>query len=468
MNSLTDYIPSVEKDEKYIIVYLLRNTDECNLLHDSDFINNNAKKIFKVVKHLSEKENLKSIDDVLLMQNDVTIDKQYIEEVRRIRNDFSKERLKISIRNLKDYKVKKEVLTNVFSFLQHTTLTDDFDYDKIRSLANDISNNIIKLDPDKSLKTFFELVEDYKKVIEERVQNKSQRTLGFRCLDKLVVRPCDPGEMTAVFGMKGTGKSLFVKAIETSLVKLYGVCVVSINLEMTEKSNMDRFVSVGTNFELSNLLNANFLKNEDNNKSIETFLEGLKGFNNYLYFSEYELSIKQLDSLIYQAKQKFKDFGVLPDDGYMIITIDLTEQMEDLSGKAGTDLKEGINQLLKLCKKHNCHIINVLQSNENLFRGGKRLGTPESCDKFVLQVEDVEGGSTYAARSRVVMAINRPLLLKRRLFPDQQDEWDIEHDIMGVHIIKQNDGKLGKVDFVFDGNSFRLSPYAKDTNRGVS
>ena len=171
------------------------------------------------------------------------------------------------------------------------------------------------------------------------------------------------------------------------------------------------------------------------------------------------MSLVQLDSFLSKCKQKFREAGVLPEDEYMFVTSDLTEQIEELSGKSGTDLKEGINNLLKLCKKHNCHKLNILQSNENLFRSGKMFSQPESCDFFTLQPEMIEGGAVYAARSRVVIAVNRPLLLKRRFFPDREEEWDIEEDILYLNIVKMNDGKLSRTSFVFSGDSFRLVPY---------
>ena len=155
-----------------------------------------------------------------------------------------------------------------------------------------------------------------------------------------------------------------------------------------------------------------------------------------------------------------KDAGVLPEDEYCIIVTDLTEQIEELSGKAGTELKPGVNKLLQLFKKHNSHGINVLQSNENIFRGGRTFSTSEACESFSLQPEMVEGGSVYAARSRIVMAVNRPLLLKRRYFPDRVDEWDLETDKLFVNVVKQNDApRLERTAFVFGDNSFKLYPF---------
>ena len=93
-------------------------------------------------------------------------------------------------------------------------------------------------------------------------------------------------------------------------------------------------------------------------------------------------------------------------------------------------------------------------------RGGKRFNTPEQCDNFTLQYEDIFGGSSYAARARVTFAVNRPMMLKRRFMPQRSEEWDLEEDIMWINLVKENDGdgKLGRVPFVFPDHAFRVIP----------
>jgi hypothetical protein len=241
------------------------------------------------------------------------------------------------------------------------------------------------------------------------------------------------------------------------------VPVISINLEMTEESNMDRKISVATNYSLEQLLDYEFLQSEENIKFIEESLLSLEERKNYIYYSEPEMSLDQLDKLLYRSKQYFADHHILPKDEYMFITSDLTEQIEELSGKAGTDLKPGVNKLLQLAKKYKSHKLNILQSNENHFRAGKNFSTPEAIDNFSLQPEMVEGGSVYAARSRCVLAVNRPLTLKRRFFPDREDEWNLENDILFCNVVKQNDSQfLSRAPFVFSDSSFRLIPYKQE------
>jgi hypothetical protein len=75
----------------------------------------------------------------------------------------------------------------------------------------------------------------------------------------------------------------------------------------------------------------------------------------------------------------------------------------------------------------------------------------------------VEGGSVYAARSRIVIAVNRPLTLKRRYFPQRESEWNLETDCIWVNICKQNDSPyLSRTPFIFGENSFKLFPYKEN------
>ena len=137
--------------------------------------------------------------------------------------------------------------------------------------------------------------------------------------------------------------------------------------------------------------------------------------------------------------------------------------IEDFSNAKGSyEIKCACNHLHRLARKHKCHIVYLAQANENKFRSGKTFTTPESCESYRTQVEDVEGGASYAARSRVVMSINRPNVLKRRFLHERIEEWELEDDIMYITIVKQNDGKLGECMFVFPDDSFRLIPYKKD------
>jgi energy-coupling factor transporter ATP-binding protein EcfA2 len=463
LNSFEKFIPSVEEDEKYFIAHILKNPQELNLISENQLKTSQAKQFYKTISSLYNDDHIEKYDNTLIKRNNINLEQDYVDDIFRIRLK-DKEYLNHCIKNIKDYEVKLHIGKTTEDFLTQITAKGDLNYEIIRTLANDILHNTVKLDDDSSLRTYKDLTSSYRDTLKRRIAGEGRKSLGFKSLDRIVIRPAAPGEMTTLFGMKGSGKSLFAKSIETMLINS-GVPVISINLEMTEESNMDRKISVATNYSLEQLLDYDFLQSEENIQFIEDSLLRLEEKKNYIYYSEPEISLDGIDKLAYKSRQYFADHGVLPKDGYMFMTSDLTEQVEELSGRAGTELKPGVNKILKICKKYNMHKMNILQSNENLFRSGRMFSSPEACDSFCLQPEHVEGGAVYAARSRVVMAVNRPLTLKRRFFPEREEEWNLEEDIMWANIVKQNDSPfLSRASFVFGSSSFRLIPYKFENN----
>jgi intein/homing endonuclease len=90
--------------------------------------------------------------------------------------------------------------------LTQITQKGDLNYDTIRALANDILSTSVKLDNDSSLRTYKELSETYRETIQRRIAGEGKKSLGYKSLDKIVIRPASAGEMTTLFGMKGSGK----------------------------------------------------------------------------------------------------------------------------------------------------------------------------------------------------------------------------------------------------------------------
>ncbi|MCG8407108.1 MAG: hypothetical protein MI923_18075, partial [Phycisphaerales bacterium] len=113
----------------------------------------------------------------------------------------------------------------------------------------------------------------------------------------------------------------------------------------------------------------------------------------------------------------------------------------------------------KIVKKHNIFAVAVVQANENKLRSGRILKKPEELKRYRLGLEDIYGGTTYAKKSRVVLSIQRPLHQLKQLFPEHEmmPVWRDLPDLMKVNIIKQNNGDLNSLSFLFDTDNFRIS-----------
>lgn len=456
-NFFEKVIPIVTKEQDRILSYIIQHPEEYDII-DKKYIQDNKFDVFlyDTVFELIEKK-VPINKDILLSkcrQNDVNF-KEELLNTYYISKDTIEE-IQEYIQIVKDTYNKKQILGDISSVVSSVIGNDNLDYDKLQKLSESLLNSDSSLD--ETLLDFKELSTRYRDTIEKRKQGLNQRSLGFSVINELLARPGAVGEMTGIVAFKGLGKSILLKCMENSLINQH-VCVVSINLEMEAESNYDRLISVRENISLHSLLHPQ-KNSEDINKRIERGIEKLEKIPNYFYYNESQITLSELDLLLYKAKKEFKKRGCLSEDEYILVTIDLADMIEDFSNAEGAyGIKKACNKLHKITRKHKCHTLYLVQANENKFRAGKTFTTPEACDSYRTQVEDVEGGATYAARSRVILSLNRPLLLKKRFLHERKEEWDLEKDIMYITVVKQNDGKLGECKFIFSEDSFRLLPY---------
>lgn len=307
-----------------------------------------------------------------------------------------------------------------------------------------------------------DMAKQYKDILLGRREGKRVRTLGYRDIDNLLTRPAAEGEMTSFVAMTGVGKTTLLQNIIDRITS-QKVCVLSLNFEMSLESNMDRAMSRKYGHDMKEL-NSSGMKRRKLKKlfdDIDRFAE-----NDYLlFYPNPGADFNKIDQLIYKAKDEFKRKGILPDDGYIVVTFDAVSHVDDFSDEDVRKVNMAVKKQHTLIRKHMVHAVNVMQANENKFRSGKfKFSKPEDADNFSLSLEDIYGGSAYSKYSRALFTLNRPLLLKQRFFPDMADLWDIEAgidgegDILTLNLIKQNDGGLGSVKLVF-GKNMRLTPF---------
>jgi replicative DNA helicase len=461
-NFFEKVIPSITTEQERVLSYILQNPEEYDIIDkkyfESDVV---ISTLHNFVSELIESNT--PVDKGILVSKCRQLDPTFKEDGldHYYSTPEKKEIVEAYIQVIKDNYNKRQILQDISKLVSGVAGKKELDYDKLQQLSETLLNAETSISD--LLLDLNDLSDMYKDVFEKRKAGTQRRSLGFNNIDTLLARPGAAGEMTGIVGAKGSGKSLLSKCIENSLVN-QRVCVVSINLEMEAESNYDRLLCIRENLELKHLLYPQENDEAINNR-IEKGIKRLKDKQNYLYYTESQITLAELDKILYVAKKEFKKRGCLPEDEYMLIAIDLADMIDDFSNAEGAyGIKKAANKLHQLTRKHKCHTMYLVQANENKFRGGKTFTTPEACDSYRVQVEDVEGGATYAARSRVMLSINRPNLLKKRFLHERREEWDLENDIMYVTVVKQNDGKLGECQFVFPDETFRIIPYSKDKN----
>lgn len=464
---MVDITPKINTDnEQRILSYLMHHLDKVIEYKSIHFLYPIHNVLFKGLELLYKNNDVFDLETLFAVVKDlpISIDIEF-EIVKTIYDAFESECPNIEthkrllendyIKNFVSKRFLEDIITQIHK-------KGYLPVDELKVSTQSLLNNLNNISINNKLLTAKALEEDHLDVLEKRDSGIiKKRSLGFRNLDERLTSPAAPGQITLVFAWTGFGKSLFTKNIENNLIKK-GTCVLTISTEMLEENDMDRYLCIQKGLKI------NLLKQKNMNPRFKGLarkgLNELGKYKNYLYFNENEedLDLGMLDALIYQSKEKFKDEGVLPDDDYMVVIIDLLSDLEDFMKETKDDITLGMKILHKMAKKHKIHFIPVVQSNENKFRQGKSLFTkPEECDFFKLGREDIYGGTAYAKKSRVILSLMRPLELKKLFFPDQMELWNTMEDVMKVHCIKQTEGSLFTVDMLFT-DTLRIVPIIKN------
>lgn len=153
---------------------------------------------------------------------------------------------------------------------------------------------------------------------------------------------------------------------------------------------------------------------------------------------------------------------MLPSDGYTVVDIDLLSMAKDFGDKTPLEIEKGMDKLHRMTRRTGVSVMGVVQSNENKFRS-RILKKPEDLDFHKIGLEDLKGSAAYAERARVVISITRPIFLKQRFFPEMNHIWELEPDLMHLHVLKNNDGGLGYTKLLFEKENFRVLPYVEPT-----
>lgn len=446
----------VENEQK-LISYFIRNPAAAAEIDTEVFLHPFSKAIVRAIKILHEKQLNPDIDTIHTISQEFEkhITWELVDGIYKKFENF--DNIKFVKEELQNDYVKSTVRTKlVKEILAETVKKDTLSNEKLQAFAEDILYNIIPTSRTLELLNAEELSNLHFDTIQKRNAGLFQRSLGFRNLDELITRPAAAEEMTLLVGQKGSSKSVFTKTIENNLLAKQ-ICVLSINLEMSMQSNIDRLLCIRNGIPLREMQQINM--NPRTIMSIQKGLDELSQIKHYLYSPIEYMDLPMLDATIYKAKSMFRDMGVLPDDGYLFVAIDSLDMIKGFD--EAYDIKKSIEILHSIYRKHKCHVFAIVQANENKFRTSKMWTKPEELDDYHITLSDIFGGSYYAARARVVMSINRPLHLKMQFFPERMEQWNIEDDILYCSIIKQNDGILGQCRFLFDDN-FKISPLTQD------
>ena len=452
-NFLTQLLPNTQDSEIKYIAFILKNPNEAYLISEHYFFDDTCKLILQSVKKVLEKNLSFNIDEVYYFckEEKPNFEKSILTDIAQ----KSTENIQFIKEVLRENYIKYSTITKLENLIVDATTKESISFDKLTSQIDSLYNSLHDLSS-VTIETSEDLANKHLEILEQRKKGIKKRSLGYRVLDQNILRPAAPEEMTGIVGMKGGAKSTFVKNIENRLIAK-GIQVVSVNLEMSVESCNDRIACMRMNIPLSELLRRDM--NPRLESKIKKEIESYKNIKNYLFYSQPTLSLSELDGLLYKAKHIFKNRGVIQDDLYMFVVIDLLDMVDEFSeSQSSYNIKTAINKLHAINRKHGCHFLLVLQANENKLRSGKIFKKPEELDYYKIGLEDIEGSAAIAQRCRVVMTLTRPVQMKKRFFPEENERWDLEEDIINVNVCKQNDGPEFFTKFIMT-NTFRICQY---------
>jgi replicative DNA helicase len=445
------------ENEQRIISYLMRNPHDVISLTEDYFLHNTTKAIYRGLKVLKEKELKFDHDTLLTLIKENSPVKVEFNQLTELYDSFT------SFENIEF--AKKELKSDWIKFVQSkkmiyelaSKLTDRgyIDPKEIRKNAENLIKMTNEIDDTKGVLTTKELSNIHREDFEKRKSGEKIRTTGISEIDRICIKPLNEGEIYILFGEKGSGKSALAKNIENAIINR-GICCISFNPEMPLVSIMDRIICMRGNFTMRDLHSKTY--DRRTLARVMKVWEEFESIPNFLYSDQASFDFDYVEREIDRGREIFRKAGVLPSDGYTVVDIDLLSMAKDFGDKSPLEIEKGMDKLHRMTRRTGVSTIGVVQSNENKFRS-RILKKPEDLDFHKIGLEDLKGSAAYAERARVVISITRPIFLKQRFFPEMNHIWELEPDLMHLHVLKNNDGGLGYTKLLFEKENFRVLPY---------
>ena len=455
---------NIEITQRYLSYIMKENNDEINFFEEGHILNTNLKNLFNGMKLAYEKEKNLSVDIIFdyCKQSGFPINK---EDIKTIKDSFDEYDITYLRRQIEQQHVRQ--VSNkqaIEDLLTNLTSANDIDIDKLKHFNDTIGRNLAKLESYGDI-SFGSNIRRYREDYKKRMAGKiKKRSMGDPLIDKFLPYAGEPGDMISIAMRTGTGKTTLALSLSNYLTNPFscGSPVIYFSLDMGERTMINRILSTREGVTLPDLLMED--KPPEIERKIASAMRRYENDKHFILFHEPSVSLKEMDEFIYKAKSQFRENGVLDDDEYCVIIIDTLDAVDEFGGADAYGSLEATNGLHSLIRKHKCFGINLLQINESQIRGRKNI-TPEDVESLKARKENIWGSSAFSKRSRTILIGERLKHLKMELFPDHEDfeMWrDMEEDILTISGVKNNDGQLFSVDYIFDTNFYRILPMKKD------
>lgn len=448
---------NIEITQRYLSYIMKVNNEEVNYFNESYILNKRLMLLFRCMKKAYINEKKLTIEIIFdYCKNDgIEISKNDIELIYNSFNDYD---IKYLRKQLEEQYIKQILNKKAFEdVLVNLTSAGDININKLKEFNDHISKGLAKIENYEDI-SFKKDIDKYEEYYNKKEEGKiKERSVGDPLIDKFLAYPGEAGDMLGLAMRTGTGKTTLAINWANYLTNI-DTPVIYICLDMNMRPLVTRIMCCREGITMSEYNMKD--KPEKLQNKIKRALNRYKQNKHFILYSEPSASVSDIDKFIYRAKDQFKEDEILDDEEYVVVIIDTLDIVDEFGGADAYGSQDAINQLHAVVRKHKCFCINLLQINESKLRGRRNL-KPEDIDELKTGMEDIWGSSAYSKRSRVVLVGERLRFLKMKMFPEHEDYqmWeDMEEDILTLSCVKQNDGQLFTLKYIFDPLFYRVIP----------
>jgi KaiC/GvpD/RAD55 family RecA-like ATPase len=313
--------------------------------------------------------------------------------------------------------------------------------------------NIEMIEGKQSLLINFETMFDrYEVELQKRKSGIHNYPTGDSYLDQYLTLGFAPGYMSSILADSGVGKSIFaLNLINRQINK--GIPCLYISPENDLLITMDRLAAMRLDINYDEF----YFKKESNlNKDLFEMLheekERIKKIKSFHFVEETNLSLDDINIIGKEAKKRM-------DSDYLVIVNDLLSMVTEFAINIDPQsIEEHMNTLHRIAKQGNYHFLNVLQANGEAVNFKPK--SVKDCEKFrFTNIGNIKNARAWGERSRVVLGMFRPKMIAENIFGEEHPEVKMLDNILFCQILKQNQGPLGLLKYLFIPEKFQLYKY---------
>lgn len=437
----------VVENEKILIHFLLKDNDNFFKFKDNFFISLVGKDMYEIFKKIytSEKEVKKDIFAIKGNFRNSKITKKLINEIYKLKpdGDFSKY-YEIQRGNY----FRNELRKKLKPLNEEVEKKENFDVNKFKKMFDEGNILISKIENnDKYIITFSDMLNDYKHQSITYVQ-KDLYSTGCSLLDQYVDTGFRPQDMTTIFSDSGIGKTNFVLNLITKR-RLLQLPTIYFNSEMSKYAITERSLQMRYDIKKGLLRDCSVdISNIINKARIDSLNE------KYFYYIDLpSFTLAQAPGIIRKCLSLMRI-------NYALVVFDVITDCEEFkragNNSENTSLKweRHVGDLAIMARETNTHILNVVHTNRNF--ENITLNCPEDIERLIPKASTIKNSGAFEKKSRLVMGLMRKKFYLEKYFPNSEEN-KVADNIMTVHGLKQNDGKLFTADYKFDGDKSKIS-----------